>query len=179
MTEEEIIIKIRENNPDIYTYLMEKYSKLMWLVSSGILNGVGSKEDIEDCVAESFIKLWEQPEKFDQNRGSIKTYLCIITKSLSIDKVRKINKITTLPIDEIILTENDKLEESIIEKESAMEIYSYAKKMKEPDSEIFILRYFYELKPSEIADKLCVGVKEVTNRLYNSKKSLLKHLKVD
>lgn len=173
MLEEELKKGIRNHNPKIYEILIDNYSKLLWIVAAGVLKNVGSKEDIEDCVAESFAYLWEHPEKYDDKRGSIKTYLCLITRSKAIDAVRKINKNINSSYDDGLIIDSNEIEDKIVNKQIIKEIYEFAKNLKKIDSEIFILRYFYELKPKEIADKLNITVKEVSNKLYYSKKTLL------
>ena len=178
MNEEEILVGIRKKDSSIYSYLINEYSKLMWYVASAVLDNVGSKEDVEDSIAETFAKLWEHPDKFDSNRGSIKTYLCLIVKSTAIDKVRKINRVRNIIISEVDNLEIDELEHDLIRKHEVKEIYDHVKDFREPDAEIFILRYFYQLKPIEISEKLCITVKEVSNRLYNSKKKLMEIMKL-
>lgn len=152
--------------------------RLLWVVSSGILKGVGSSEDIEDCVAETFAYLWEHPEKYESQKGSIKSYLCIIVKSKAIDRMRKISRMSKLDLKAGLESEDYELEEIIVNKETVKEIYGFAKNLREPESEIFMLRYFYQLKPREIAEKLNMTVKEVANKLYYSKKNLLSQIKL-
>ncbi|WP_099191878.1 sigma-70 family RNA polymerase sigma factor [Tepidibacter mesophilus] len=178
MIDEKLQQGINSGNPKTYDFLINEYSKLLWIIASGVLKNVGSREDIEDCVAESFTYLWEHPEKYNHQRGSIKSYLCIITKSKAIDKVRKINKTTTLPYDEELKVKTEDIEEALVNKQMVNDIYEFAKNLKQLDSEIFILRYFYQLKPREISDKLKITVKEVSNRLYYSRKSLLTKIKL-
>ncbi|WFD09635.1 sigma-70 family RNA polymerase sigma factor [Tepidibacter hydrothermalis] len=178
MIDENLQEDIHNRNPKTYDFLINEYSKLLWVIASGVLKNVGSREDIEDCVAESFTYLWEHPEKYDHKRGSIKSYLCLITKSRAIDKVRKINKRATLPYDEDLKAETDDIEEALLNKQIINDIYNFAKNLKQIDSEIFLLRYFYQLKPREIADKLNITAKEVSNRLYYSRKSLLTKIKL-
>ncbi|CAH2212237.1 sigma-70 family RNA polymerase sigma factor [Tepidibacter aestuarii] len=178
MIDEKLQQDIHNRNPRTYDFLINEYSKLLWIIASGVLKNVGSREDIEDCVAECFTYLWEHPEKYDHKRGSIKSYLCLITKSKAIDKVRKINKRTTLPYDEDLKAETDDIEEVLVNKQMINDIYNFAKSLKQMDSEIFLLRYFYQLKPREIADKLNITSKEVSNRLYYSRKSLLTKIKL-
>lgn len=178
MIDENLQEDIHNRNPKIYDFLINEYSKLLWVIASGVLKNVGTREDIEDCVAESFTYLWENPQKYDQARGSIKSYLCLITKSKAIDKVRKINKTTTLPYNEDLKANTKDIEEALLNKQMVNEIYDFAKKLKQPDSEIFLLRYFYQLKPREIADKLNITAKEVSNKLYYSRKSLLTKIKL-
>jgi RNA polymerase sigma-70 factor (ECF subfamily) len=178
MLEEDIQQGIKNGNPKIYEYIINEYSKLLWVVASGIINNIGSKEDIEDCIADSFAYLWQYPEKYNPKRGSLKTYLCLITKSKAIDKVRKLNKTTALSYDDELDIKTDDLEEKLVNKEMVNEIYKFAKSLKQLDSEIFILRYFYQLKPSEIAVKLNISVREVSNKLYYCKKSLLTQIDI-
>lgn len=129
-------------------------------------------------MADSFAYLWEHPEKYDRKRGSIKTYLCIITKNKAIDRVRKMNKTITLSYDDELKLETYDIEEMLVNKQIINEIYEFAQNLKQLDSEIFILRHFYQLKPREIANKLNITVKEVSNKLYNSKKSMLTQIKI-
>ncbi|MCT4595466.1 MAG: sigma-70 family RNA polymerase sigma factor [Anaeromicrobium sp.] len=177
MLDEELKHGIRNQSPRAYEILIDEYSKLLWVVASGVLKGIGSQEDMEDCVAESFAYLWEHPEKYDEKRGSIKTYSCLITKSKAIDKVRKINRTKTLTYDDELNIETDDIGELLINKEIINEVYEFAQNLKQLDREAFILRYFYQLKPREIAAKLNITVKEVSNKLYYSKKSLLTHVR--
>lgn len=173
MSDQDLQQSIHIRNPKTYEFLIDEYSKLLWYIASGILKNSGSKEDIEDCVAESFAYLWEYPEKYEQQKGSIKTYLCLITKNKAIDKVRKINKRTAVPYEEDLSVKNDDIDEILTNKQMVADIYNFAKKLKKLDSDIFLLRYFYQLKPREIADKLNISAKEVSNRLYYSRKTLL------
>lgn len=170
---EELQQGIESHNSRIYEILIDEYGKLLWIVASGVLENVGTKEDIEDCVAESFAYLWENPKKYDATRGSIKTYLCLITKSKAIDRMRKINKTLTITYEDELKIEEDGIEEMLVNKEMVKEIHEFAQNLKALDREIFILKYFYQLKPREIAEKLKITVKEVSNKLYYSKKSLL------
>jgi len=169
---------VHNRDPKTFDILINEYSKLLWVIASGVLKNIGTKEDIEDCIAESFGYLWEYPEKYNQQRGSIKSYLCIITKNKAIDKVRKINKTTTLQYDDDLKTEIDNIEKVLVNKQLINEIYHFAKNLKHLDREIFLLRYFHQLKPREIACKLNITTKEVSNRLYYSRKSLLTKIKL-
>ena len=163
---------IQKQDPKSYEYLMDKYSKLLWVVVSGVLKGAGSNEDIEDCIAECFIYLWENPKKYDPNRGTIKTYLCLLARSKAIDKLRKINKVAFIPYDDSLENVSFDLESDFLKKEEIKEVLEITNELKPIDKRIFLLRYFYEIKPKEIASIVGMGVKEVSNKLYNSRKYL-------
>lgn len=176
--EEQLLHKaILKQDAEVFEYLMDQYGKLLWIVVSGILKNVGTKEDIEECVSECFISLWEHPKKYDSARGSIKTYLCIMARSRAVDRVRKLNKVTFMPYDDSMEVNDTDMGDLLADKELVKKIFSYAKGLKAVESEIFILRYFYQLKPMEIAIKLNLSVKEVSNKLFYSKKCLINEFK--
>ncbi|MHB1533434.1 MAG: sigma-70 family RNA polymerase sigma factor [Acidimicrobiales bacterium] len=43
---------------------------------------------VDDVVQEVFLSLWRAPERFDPGRGSLATYLVILTRGKTIDAVR-------------------------------------------------------------------------------------------
>ncbi|RAY97442.1 hypothetical protein DK853_54735, partial [Klebsiella oxytoca] len=61
--------------------VINKYSKLLWSVSGAILSSIGSAQDIEECVADTFIYLWDHPDKYNPERGKLKTWLSIIART--------------------------------------------------------------------------------------------------
>ena len=73
MNDERIISAIRHRNEAAINEVIRKYSKLLWSVSDSVLSKIGSTQDIEECVADTFIYLWEHPNKYDPVRGKLKT----------------------------------------------------------------------------------------------------------
>ena len=77
-----------------------KYSKLLWSVAEAVLSHIGSVQDVEECVADTFIYLWEHPEKFDHQRGKLKTWLSIVARTQAVNRYREITKRNTLPLED-------------------------------------------------------------------------------
>jgi RNA polymerase sigma-70 factor (ECF subfamily) len=155
---------------------MEKYNKLLWVVAGGILNNVGTNEDIEECIGDAYVSLWQNPNAFDSSKGTLKTFLAIITKRRALDKYRQLKKITIIEIDEAINSSDDDLFEYIAKQELYNELYEAIRTLNEPNKEILIRRYFFGEKPLGIADKTNLPIKDVENRLYQSKLKLRKIL---
>jgi len=155
---------------------VEAYNKLLWVVAGGILNSVGTVEDIEECVSDTYVNLWRNSKAFDPQKGSLKTYLATIAKRRALDKYRQLKRIVIVELDETISSPDDDLFEYIASRESYSELYNAIRTLNEPDKEILIRRYFFGEKPSGIADKTQLPVKEVENRLYQSKLKLRKQL---
>lgn len=62
--------------------------------------------------------------------------------------------------------------ENLISKESVLAVWNYMQTFPEPDREILTLRFFYELKPADIAAKLSVPVSAVYERVRCGREKL-------
>lgn len=60
LNDEKIIIAIRNRSEGAINETIDKYSKLLWSIIGKVLNNIGSVQDIEECVADTFIYLWEK-----------------------------------------------------------------------------------------------------------------------
>ena len=55
LNDEKIIIAIRNRSEGAINETIDKYSKLLWSIIGKVLNNIGSVQDIEECVADTFI----------------------------------------------------------------------------------------------------------------------------
>jgi len=46
MSDEELIGRIQSEEQEVFSYMIETYSKLLWVVVGGILSSVGTAQDI-------------------------------------------------------------------------------------------------------------------------------------
>ena len=176
LIDEELIPKLLNREQGAYLYLMETYNKLLWVVVGGILGKVGTIQDIEECISDVFIQLWKNPQAFNQQRGSLKSYLAVIAKSRALNTYKKLTRAKIIELDEAIQSTDDDLFDYILEKDMCQELYDAIQTLVEPNKEILIRRYFFDEKPKRIAENISMSIKEVENRLYQSKVKLRKKL---
>lgn len=62
--------------------------------------------------------------------------------------------------------------DDMIQEETRRVLIAAVNALGEPDREILVRRYYYEQKPKEIALALNLSVKQVNNRLYQTKQKL-------
>ena len=174
MIEDEKIIDLFFNRSEKAIQELDiKYGKVCHKLSYNILN---NKQDAEECVADTFIYLWEHPEKFDPEKGSLKSWLCIVVKSRAIDRFREITRRGVLPLEEAVLAQALGLQEEAMRKETRRELLETVNSLDEPGREILVRRYYYDQKPRQIALALGMTVKQVDNSLYRSKRLLREKL---
>ena len=172
MNDERTISAIRHRDETVINEVINKYSKLLWSVSGAILSSIGSAQDIEECVADTFIYLWDHPDKYNPERGKLKTWLSIIARTQAINRCREITKRDTVPFEDEDFMIHIGIADDILKEETRRTLIAAINALGEPDREILIRRFYYGQKPKEIALVLDMSVKQVDNRLYQTKLKL-------
>lgn len=176
MKDEAMIRGIAARDEDVMNEVINKYSRLLWPIASAVLKNAGNVHDVEECIADAFIYLWEHPEKFDPARGKLKSLLCIVVRSRAIDRYRQISRRSTVSLEEVVLTDSFGMQEALLREETRRELLAAVNALGEPGREILVRRYYYDQKPREIALALDMTVKQVDNSLYRSKRLLREKL---
>ncbi|MCI7656774.1 RNA polymerase sigma factor [Anaerotignum sp.] len=172
MQEKKIMDDIKAGDEQAMQKVICRYSRLLWSIVGAVLSQVGTAEDMEECVADVFIDLWEHPQKYEESRGSLKGWLSVIARNKAIDRYRQKTKIQTIPLEETVLAEMGMEPES--EKEEGLR--GALAKLTEEEKEILLRRYVYQQKPKEMAVALALSVKQVENRLYRIKAKMRKQM---
>lgn len=176
MGEREIHAALLAGDAAVMDRVINKYSRLLWPIVSAVLKNVGCEQDMEECIADAFIYLWQYPEKFDPKRGSLKSFLCILARSRAVDRYRQIARRETVSLEETMLADSFGMQEILIREETRRELLAALNDLGEPGKEILVRRYYYNQKPKEIALALDLTVKQVDNSLYRSKQILRRAL---
>ena len=172
MNDEKTIQALRKRNEKAIAEVITTYSRLLWTIAGAVLDHIGSTQDVEECVADTFIYLWEHPEKYDPGRGKLKTWLSMIARTQAVNRCREIAKRSAVPLEDTSLPDCLGIVEGILRKETKRTLLAAINALGEPDREILLRRYYYDQKPREIALALNLSVKQVDNRLYQTKRKL-------
>lgn len=172
MQEKNIIDAIKAGDEQAMQKIICRYSRLLWSIVGAVLSQVGTTEDMEECVADVFIDLWEHPQKYDENRGSLKAWLSVIARNKAIDRYRQKTKIQTIPLEETVLAQMG-VEPEMENREGLQEALA---ELTEEEREILLRRYVYQQKPKEMAVALGLSVKQIENRLYRIKAKMRKQM---
>ena len=152
--------------------IIDKYSRLMWTVASRILNDLGNEQDVEECIADVFIDLWKDPDSFDSDRGSIRTWLCLKVRSKAIDRFRKLSLRLADELDPEQASQIPEPAEELIRRERTDELRTLIARLDDESREIVTRRFFMDQKPAQISRIMDLPVRRVENVIYRSKEKL-------
>ncbi len=83
-TDTELIQAIQAGQSEALTLLYRRYSRLVYSIAMRIL---GNTQEAEDLTQEIFVTFW-QKTTFDANRGSLSSFLGLLTRSRAFDRRR-------------------------------------------------------------------------------------------
>ena len=173
LNDKKIIAAIAARDEQMLAFVVRKYTRLLWKLAASVLINAASAQDVEECIADVFIYLWQYPERYDPDKAKLSSWLSMVTRSKAVDRYRKLMKSREISIEEIAL-ENTGYEKDMTGDEEKEALLSCIAELSEQEQELLIRRYFYEQKPTEIAAALNLPKKQVENRLYYVKQKLKK-----
>lgn len=80
-----LIVAVGRWRQDALAEVYRRHAGAVFALARRLLN---AQEDAEEVVQEVFVRLWNQPERFDPERGSLRSYLLAQTHGRAIDMLR-------------------------------------------------------------------------------------------
>ena len=168
MTDEKLADLIRTDPNNGMSLVIRRFSGLVFSIVSGIMADVADSSEIEDCVADVFLRFRTSVDGF-RPEASLKTYLCVIARNAALNCVR--NKRTTVPLDEdfvVGIAVCPDVSDEIAEKETVRKVFDEIRRLGHPDSDIIFRKYYLGQSSKTIADSLGITVSNVDVRSHRA-----------
>ena len=102
MNNEDLVNTLLSGDKDTFYKVLETYNKLLWVVVADVLNKIGTVEDIEECICDVYIGLWENPNAYNPQKGIFKTFITVTAKRKANERYRLLIKRNEKSHDNII-----------------------------------------------------------------------------
>ena len=171
---DERLLELLNADPDKgMSKLIETYSGIVWsVVRSRLRPPVFSEEDVEDCVGDAFAELWRDRAKLDLSRGSLKSWLAKLALNNACDRLRRrMGRETTVPIEELPESQAA-VEVDFTSGLRRAELIAALDKLKKPDREAVVRKYFLGQSSKSIAECMGSTVSAVDTRTHRAVKKL-------
>src|SRR5580698_8974204 len=81
-----LVLGLKSGDQGSMAEIYDRYSSVVYAVALRVLGDTGAAEDV---LQEVFLQLWRRPGAFDAARGSLGSWLAVITRNRAIDSLRK------------------------------------------------------------------------------------------
>ncbi|MCH2448899.1 MAG: sigma-70 family RNA polymerase sigma factor [Gracilimonas sp.] len=167
----ELMARIKTRDTSALSELYDNYNGLLFGLILSILK---KREEAEDLLQEVFIKIWQNAEKFDLERGTVYTWVVTLTRNRSIDRLRskvyKEQKKQSTSLDDedvfhpLYSEESDPLENTIL-KERAKKVHQALDQISEKQKKVLQVAYFSGMSQSEISEEFDIPLGTVKTRM--------------
>ena len=176
MDEKSILKKLRNRDEKAFEEIIDLYSAYITAIVRNLLGSRGTKEDVEEVVADTFIALWNTAERINyEEYSSIKAYIAVIARNKAKDWLRAAKGQNLQLLDDILIIDNS-VEQIIVQREQQRIIAKILKQLKPLDWKIFVAYYYQYEKVDKIAQELQMNPQTVKTRLRRGREVLKKFL---
>lgn len=166
MSDEKLMEMLSTQNGEAFSILVRRHSTYFYRVAYRI---VLEKETAEDIVQKAFLKIWEKPELWKQEKAKFKTWFYRIVCNLAIDDKRRLKPVN---LDFDVAEEN---EQTDFKEQEVLQ--NALKSIPERQRAAIQLVYYKEMKQKDAAEILGIGVKALESLLTRGKQKLQEVMK--
>ena len=169
---DEEILRLSYKNPARFGELFDRHNKRFLAIARKSLR---TKEDAEDAVQETFVKMYKYGKKFSESGGSFRPWSNTILKNCIAGQINNYKKAHISLTDEMeaVLADTNRQEESM--DKSYVEFV--LNKMDQATTQVLKLRYFAGKSFKQIGQILNIRSGAARVRVYRAKKIFEKYYK--
>ena len=169
MREAEILELLESHDEQGMEELLTHYGPLMRYVIKPILR---DKHDIEDCLSETTMRIWENFDTYDENKGSFAAWVTAITRNTALNMIRRKNRHPADEIEDEIESTEPTPEEVVLREERQRELRRALDLLSQKERNLFYRKYYYLQSTEKIAAEMGIGEGKVKVTLHRLREQL-------
>lgn len=173
-----LVRAIVDRQPEAVAALYDRYSGMLKALSQRILH---DPSDAEEILQETFLQVWNQASRYDPKRSSVSTWLVLISRSRSIDRLRsrqvKQRTATAAGRENPDLHTSPKGVRNVLGQERQRRLREEMAKLPKEQSEVLELAFYGGMTQSEIAEQRGIPLGTVKTRTLLAMKKLRQALR--
>ncbi len=151
----EIARRLKNREQEALGTLYDRYGRLAF---SLILRVVKNSAVAEDLVQETFLRVWNRAQAFDEEKGALGPWVLTVARNRAIDYLRSVNGRMSQNMYELSGNEQQSmfgdLEKDILNSDRARILREAFQKLNENQKTVLEMAYFEGLSQTEMAEKM-------------------------
>jgi RNA polymerase sigma-70 factor, ECF subfamily len=164
-----IVTGLKGGDPGAMADLYDRYSSVVYAVALRVLGDTGAAEDV---LQEVFLQLWRNPGAFDAARGSLASWLAVITRNRAIDALRRRRPETD--IEDVVLSAAPDLAGDADRSRTSEKVRGVLGTMTLTQRSALEMAYWEGMSHSEIAEKTGEPLGTIKTRIRSGLMALRK-----
>jgi len=173
-----LVRAIVHRDAEAISALFDRYSGMLTALSLRILN---DPADTEEILQETFLQVWNQAARYDPKRSSVSTWLVLIARSRSIDRLRsrqvKSRTATAARLENPDIHTSPKGVGNVLMQERRRRLREEMAKLPEEQRQVLELAFYGGMTQSEIAEQTSIPLGTVKTRTLLAMKKLRQALR--
>ena len=171
---EELVSMLKNRDENGFNYLYDNYSGALYGI---IIKVLTYKEETNEVLQDVFVKIWNSIQSFDENKGSLYTWMLNVARNAAIDKVKSKSFRNDLKNQIIPDFGNDSKSRSTEQKHEFNEVQNIVNTLRDDYKVIINKSYFGGYTQEEISEDLGIPLGTVKTRSRAAIKELREMLK--
>lgn len=161
LTTEQLVTLLLSRDEKGFNYLYDNYSPALYGVIFRIVN---YEEEANEVLQDTFVKIWNSITSFDQNKGTLYTWMLNIARNSAIDRLKSKSFQNDLQNQSIPDFVNDGIGLSTEQSHQFNEVQDRVNTLRDDYKVIINKAYFGGLTQEEIAEELQIPLGTVKTR---------------
>jgi RNA polymerase sigma-70 factor (ECF subfamily) len=147
--------RLRDRDPHVMSALYDRYGRTAYALIYRVVRDAAAAEDL---VQETFLRVWNRAQSFDQERGALGPWILTVARNRAIDHLRSADGRMASSAMELDRVENPRLfvnfEDRALTLDRARRLKEAFVKLTPAQREVIELAYFEGLSQTEMATRL-------------------------
>ena len=178
LDDKELVQAIVDRRSEAVAELYDRYAGMLKALSQRLLH---DPSDSEEILQETFLQVWNQASRYDPKRSSVSTWLVLISRSRSIDRLRsrqvKLRTATAARRENPDLHTSPKGVGNVLGQERRRRLQEEMAKLPSDQSQVLELAFYGGMTQSEIAKQTGIPLGTVKTRTLLAMKKLRRALR--
>lgn len=171
-----IIQQCKDGNTEAFRLLVSEYQNMGFSLALKLLC---SESYAEDAVQEAFVSVWQNINKYSENKGKFTTWLYTIVYRVCLDKLKHKKSTSPLPIDIAIFqlyVSTPDPEQQLVNSQWVAIVKVLVSELSSKQQTIFTLSVLQNLETEEIEKITGLSAEKIKSNLYVAKQKIKQRL---